>query len=42
LGKTGRHVLYIGEMRNANGTNYLGDLGIDKVVLLKFIFKNFM
>jgi hypothetical protein len=40
-GKTGRCVMCMGEMRNANGTNYLGDLSIDMVViLLKWIFKS--
>jgi len=42
LSKTGRHVVFIGETGNANGANYLEDLGIGRVLLLKWIIKSFM
>jgi hypothetical protein len=42
LGKTGRHVVCIGKMRNADGTNCKEGLGLHRVVLLKWIFKNLM
>jgi hypothetical protein len=32
----------MGEMGNVNATNYLGDLGIDRVVLLQWVVKSDM